>query len=137
GRHGPTVAADPDPAPGPGEPFGEHSSGHDRLPSGGQPSASIALAVASCSLVSSSLAPALPPSTDWVKVSIAGVPSTVVTPRNRASPPGAAQVCEIGCHSSIALTAFLSLRKPSVSLIDFSGGSPIPVFSVHSGAMFL
>src|SRR6478735_6667014 len=88
------------------------------------------------SFVKADLASVFPVRIDWVKVFIAGVASTVVTLRKLAVPPGAAQVLATGTHSSTILTLFLSAWNSLVLAIDLSGGSPIPVFCVHSGAMF-
>ena len=63
--------------------------------------------------------------------------STRETFANRADPPGAAHVLQIGCHSSIILTLLGSERNSFVSAMDLSTGSPMPVFCVHSGAMCL
>ena len=63
--------------------------------------------IASWSFVNADFESVCPPRIDWVKTFMAGVASTVVTFRKFASPPGAAQVLAMGCHSSMILTLFL------------------------------
>src|SRR5579875_2648407 len=108
----------------------------DKVASTPRQSDFIADSMPDCSVVRAALAVVRPPRMAWVKLFMIWVPSTVVTPRKRPSPPGAPHVWEIGCHSLMILTLLALDWNCEVEVIDLSGGRSGMTPAVQSFFMF-